>query len=65
MTAGMKIEKRSGGGKAGIPFGDAVGVLSTWDGGELGRFMHCELPRSRVLRVFHAVIHAFAQLGSI
>lgn len=54
---------RKSGGKAGLPFGYTVGVLTTWYGGELCSFMHCRLTWSRILRVFHAVIHAFALRG--
>jgi hypothetical protein len=43
-----------------IPLGYALGVLSTWNGRELCSFMGRGLARSRVLGVFHAIIHNFS-----
>lgn len=59
MDSSSRRKNRYGG----IPFSYTLGVLSAWSGGKLCSFMHCWLPRSRVLRVFHNVIHVSAPAG--
>lgn len=50
-------------GMAYIPFSYTLDVLSAWSGRKLCSFMHCGLAGSRVLRVFHNVIHVSAPPG--
>lgn len=42
-----------------VPLRYALGVWSTWNGRELCSFMGRGLAGSRVLGVFHAIIHIF------